>query len=126
MKEKPDNVIYNYKTKEYDAYKRSYPTSFNSKNFNLDKIEKFESETQHYFKSKLFEIKKDYDLLIKEVEWTETIHNSKYPFTPIVGKIYYLYKGKECNFLSIISPKEWNAIPLGKYKLNSNNTWTKL
>lgn len=126
MKEKPDNVIYNYENKEYDAYKRSYPTSFNSKNFSTDKIEKFESETQHYFKSKLFEIKKNYDLLIKEVEWTETIHKSKYTFTPIVGKTYYLYKGKKCNFLSIISPKEWNAEPLGTYKLNSNNTWTKL
>lgn len=126
MKKKPDNIIYNYQDREYDAFKRSYPTSFNSKNFSINKIKKFRSETQHYFKSKLTEIKKSYESLVEEVQWTETIHNSKYNFTPIVGKIYYLYKGKECNFLSIINPKEWEAESLGAYKLNSNNTWAKL
>ena len=126
MKEKPDNIIYNYKNNEYDAFKKSYPTGFNSKNFSPDEIKKFKSETQHYFKSKLFEIKNDYEKLIKEIEWTETIHNSKYKFIPIVGKTYYLYKGKESNFLIIISPKEWKTETLGAYKLNSNNTWTKL
>lgn len=126
MKKKPDNVIYCNKTNEYDAFKKSYPTGFSSKNFSPDKIKKFKSETQHYFRSKLFEIKKDYESLVKEVEWTETIRKSKYNFIPIVGKTYYLYKGKESNFLSIISPKEWKTETLGAYKLNSNNTWTKL
>ena len=35
---KPDNVIFNEKTQEYDAYKKEYPVSFSSKTFEIDKI----------------------------------------------------------------------------------------
>ena len=32
---KPDNIIYDDQLNEYSAYKKNYPTSFNSKNFEL-------------------------------------------------------------------------------------------
>ena len=126
MKKKPDNIVYNYKNEEYDAFKKLYPTSFNSKNFAPEKINKFKSETQHYFKTKLLEIKNNYESLLEEIEWNEAINKAKYNFNPIVGKRYYLYKGEKSNFLSIIKPKEWNKELLGTYKLNSNNTWSKI
>ena len=36
--EKADNIVFNKLTKEYDAFKKDYPTSFNSKNFALEEI----------------------------------------------------------------------------------------
>jgi hypothetical protein len=126
MENKPDNIVYDYEKKEYDAFKKPYPTSFNSKTFIPNKIRNLKLDTQHYFRTKLFEIKEQYESLLEEIESSELIHNSRYNFNPIVGKTYYLYKGTKNNFLSIIKPKEWNAESLGAYKLNSNNTWAKI
>tara|TARA_B100001250_G_C19718878_1_gene752865 strand:- start:402 stop:563 length:162 start_codon:yes stop_codon:yes gene_type:complete len=49
---KPDNVVFNTVTKEYDSYKKEYPTSFNSKNFSAEKITRLKLESQPYFKKK--------------------------------------------------------------------------
>tara|TARA_B000000475_G_C15660944_1_gene309838 strand:- start:62 stop:442 length:381 start_codon:yes stop_codon:yes gene_type:complete len=123
---KPDNVVYNYEDLEYDAYKKPYPTSFTSKRFIPEKIKDFRPESQHYFKTKFFEIKNRYESLIEEIKWSEEINNSHFNFNPIIGETYYLYKGSKNNFLSILNPKEWDFESLGAYKFNSNKTWTKI
>ena len=43
-----------------------------------------------------------------------------------MGKKYYLYKGKENNFLSIIKPNEWEKNHIGTFRLDSNKTWEKV
>lgn len=123
---KPDNIVFNSVTKEYDSYKKEYPTSFNSKNFSAEKLSKIELESQPYFQKKLLEIKTAYDLLTTELKWNELIYKSKYNFKPIIGEIYYLYKNGEKNFLSIIKPNEWNFKCIGKFKLKSNSIWEKI
>tara|TARA_X000000368_G_scaffold137612_1_gene108172 strand:- start:942 stop:1319 length:378 start_codon:yes stop_codon:yes gene_type:complete len=123
---KPDNIVFNSVTKEYDSYKKEYPTSFNSKNFSAEKLSKIELESQPYFQKKLLEIKTSYDLLTTELKWNELIYKSKYNFKPIIGEIYYLYKNGEENFLSIIKPNEWNFKCIGKFKLKSNSIWQKI
>ena len=125
MKKKADNVVYNYSSKEYDAFRKEYPTSFNSKTFRPEKIKDLKSDAQHYFTTRFFEIKEKYESLLKEIEWSNLIYKSKYNFTPIIGETYHLYKGNKNNFLSIIKPHEWEIECMGSYKLTSNNTWTK-
>ena len=125
MKKKPDNIIFDYKNNEYDAFKKPYPTSFSSKIFKPEKINSFKSDTQHYFHSKFFEIKEKYEALMEEVEWSFLIQNAKYSFNPIVGKKYYLYKGEKNNFLSLIKPNEWKEEFLGSFKLTTKNIWVK-
>ena len=123
---KPDNIVFNYSNNEYDAYKKEYPTSFNSKNFSAQKLSKIELESQPYFQKKLVEIKEQYDLLKKEIEWNQLIFNSKYNFKPIIGETYYLYKNEKHNFLSIIHPNDWDLKCIGKFKLGSNSVWKKV
>tara|TARA_B100001094_G_scaffold287806_1_gene303571 strand:+ start:156 stop:533 length:378 start_codon:yes stop_codon:yes gene_type:complete len=123
---KPDNIVFNSDTKEYDSYKKEYPTSFNSKNFSAEKLSKIELESQPYFQKKLLEIKTAYDFLTTELKWNELIYKSKYNFKPIIGEIYYLYNNGEKNFLSIIKPNEWNFKCIGKFKLKSNSIWEKV
>ena len=123
---KPDNIVFNISSNEYDSYKKEYPTSFNSKNFSIEKISKSKIESQQYFKNKFSEIKEQYDALLQEFNYNELIFNSKYNFKPIVGKEYYLYENDKQNFLSIIKPEEWDKKCLGKYKLNSRNVWQKI
>ena len=123
---KPDNIVFDAKEQIYDAFKKNYPTSFNSKNFILEKIQDIKSESQPYFKQRFNEIKNQYQELIDRLEWTNAINNSKYNFNPIVGEKYYLYKNEKRNFLSLIKPSEWNMNYLGTFVLCSNYTWEKI
>ena len=107
MKKKADNIVYNYSSKEYDAFSKEYPTTFTSKTFRPEKIKDLESDAQHHFTTRFFEIKEKYESLLKEIEWSNLIFKSKYNFNPIVGETYYLFKGNKNNFLSILNPYLW-------------------
>ena len=85
---KPDNVVFNDLTKEYDAYKKNYPVSFSSKNFEIENIDNLKIEARPFFKKKFLEIKEEYDKLLKKLEWNELIFNSQFSFKPIIGKKY--------------------------------------
>ena len=122
---KPDNIVYNDSTKEYDAYKKNYPTNFNSKNFTNEIINDLKSEAKPYFLQRLNEIKLEYDLIVEKIKWNEIIFNSDCNFNPVVGKEYYLYEKEDKIFLSLISPNEWKMKYLGTFTLQSNNTWKK-
>ena len=124
--EKPDNVVYNKETNEYDAFKKNYPVNFSSKNFEIENIDNLKIEARPYFKKKFLEIKEEYDKLLKKLEWNELIFNSKFSFKPIIGQKYYLYKSNTNYFLSIIHPKEWKKEYIGTFKLNSNQSWDKI
>ena len=124
--QKPDNVVFNHKTGQYDAFKKEYPTSFNSKNFDLEKIENIKTESKPYFKEKFLEIKSKYDNLIEKLKWNEIIFKSNHRFNPIIGKEYYLYKNKNITFLSIIKPNEWKMEYIGTFKLDTKHTWQKV
>tara|TARA_B100000287_G_C20472076_1_gene717654 strand:+ start:297 stop:677 length:381 start_codon:yes stop_codon:yes gene_type:complete len=123
---RPDNIVYNSVDNVYDAFKKNYPTNFSSKNFTIEKINDIKVEAQPYFKQRFNEIKKQYQDLFEKLEWNEIIHNSKYNFNPIIGEKYHLYKTKKHNFLSIISPSEWDRKYIGTFKLCSNYTWKKI
>jgi hypothetical protein len=48
-------------------------------------------------------------------------------FEPVLGECYHLYeKGDGSQFLSLISPKEWNKKYLYSGSLNSDGTWSKV
>ena len=82
---KPDNIVFNSSTNEYDACKKEYHTSLTQKNSAV-KLSNLELELQPYFKKKLLELKEKYDYSAKEPEWNELIYNSKYNFKPILER----------------------------------------
>lgn len=68
----------------------------------------------------------------KRVYISDLIYNAKISFTPVIGKIYYLYEGSnkeesEGRYLSLISPKEWSKDFQDKFlaevRLNADHTW---
>ena len=127
-KKYPDNIVYNYETGEFDANKKSYPTSVSGQKFEPLKIDKgSEVEANNYFESKLNELKKEYKKLIDEYNWTSLVYSSTYNFQPIVGKRYYLYKAKNKElFLSLIEPELWNQEYIGTFMLMNNGKWEKI
>jgi len=124
-KKLPDNIVFNYDTEKFDANTKAYPTTVGSQKFEPVCVDKSDSiKADHYFESKLQEIKKEYETLIDEYKWTRMIYNSTYNFQPILGEPYHLYENKRKElFLSLIEPGAWNQKYIGTFKLLNNGKW---
>lgn len=64
----------------------------------------------------------------KRVYISDLIYNAEIKFTPVIGKIYFLYESLPGQrYLSLISPKEWGDRLQGKFiaevRLNADHTW---
>jgi hypothetical protein len=64
----------------------------------------------------------------KRVTISDLIYNVKITFTPVIGKLYFLYETETGDrYLSLISPKEWGAkmpdIYIAEVRLNADHTW---
>lgn len=125
MKKIPDSFVPDRKSKEY-------PTEIGSQKFSPDDIALFKLESaqkvKKYYTQKFNELSSQYELLLSEISINEMIFNSKINFEPIVGETYYLYKSDTKNYLSIISPDEWNKQSsfIGKFQLLSDGRWQQL
>jgi len=66
--------------------------------------------------------------LIKEISVNERLYLAKHNFEPISGHVYFLYEKEEGEFLSIISPEEWNNkyIYIGKFQFLSDGRWIEV
>jgi hypothetical protein len=63
---------------------------------------------------KFNELKLQYQQLMEEYEWNELVYSAKFSFEPVIGEIYHLYRDAAgVNFLSLISPQEWNKEHIG-------------
>ncbi|APY00512.1 DUF2452 domain-containing protein [Lacinutrix venerupis] len=128
---KPDNVVFNQETQQYDAALKPYATNVGApaihvkenitwKNKNVIKANK-------QLKARYLEIKAEYDKIIEELEYNNLVYNAKFNFEPILGETYHLYKDKNGQpFLSIISPTECNFNFIGSFYLTSEHMWKKI
>lgn len=62
---------------------------------------------------------------------SDLIYNAEIKFTPIIGKIYYLYERNDgIRYLSLLSPTEWKDKLEDKFiaevRLNADHTWKVL
>jgi len=131
MAKKPDLVVFDEETQQYDAALKPYGTSASSpvikplntatwRNDGVDRVNK-------QFKSKFDELKKEYEDMMNQFEYNDLVYNAKFNFEPIIGETYHLYNNKkEESFLSIISPDQCNFKHFGSFRLNSQKMWEKL
>ena len=115
-----------------DRYVKTYPTEIGSQPFVPDNIDLFKlDKTQnlkHHYVKKFDEIKSEYEKLMNEIQVNERVYKSNYNFVPVVGYSYFLYYDGIKEFLSIITPKEWNNRYdfLGEYVLQSDGRWLEI
>ena len=130
MKKKkyPDNIVYDYKLDKFDANVKPYPTSVGAPGFEPIKVDKSSGVTaNHYFESRLNELKEEYKKLIQEYNWTKLVYESSYSFQPVVGHAYHLYESKDKSlWLSLIGPDEWDQPYVGSFELLTNGKWQKI
>ena len=129
-KEIPDNIVYSDEL-GYNASVLPYATSVGAPVIRVDDLVSWKSRgitnVNKEFESKFNELKIQYQNLIEEFEWNELIYNAKFSFEPVVGEMYHLYQNEDgINFLSLISPEEWNKEHIGTFKLNSDKKWILL
>jgi len=127
MKKYPDNIVYDYELDKFDAKNKPYPTSVGAPGFEPIKIDKSSVVTaNHYFESRLNELKEEYKKLIQEYNWTKLVYEADYSFQPIVGHVYHLYERKnKMLWLSLIAPNEWKQPFIGSFKLQTDGKWEK-
>ena len=129
MKKKyPDNIVYDNKLQKFDANIKPYPTSVGSQAFEPIKVDKSTSvSANHYFNSRLEELREEYKKLIQEYNWTKLVYESSYVFQPIVGHTYHMYEKKDKSlWLSLIGPDEWNQPYVGSFQLQTDGKWIKI
>ena len=128
---KPDLVVFNEETQQYDAALKPYGTSasspvikpLNTATWRNDGVQRVNKQ----FKSKFDEVRKEYEELMQKFQYNDLVYNSKFNFEPNIGEVYHLYNNrKEESFLSIIAPEQCNFHHLGSFRLNSDKMWEKL
>ena len=123
----PDNVVFS-DDKGYNASLLSYPTNVGAPVIHIDNLVSWKSRgisnVNKQFENKFNELKVQYENLMKEFENNELVYNANFSFEPVIGETYHLYRGDDgFNFLSLISPAEWNKEHLGAFQLNSDKKW---
>lgn len=123
----PDNVVFS-DDNGYNASLLSYPTNVGAPVIHIDNLVSWKSRgistVNKQFENKFNELKVQYDNLMKEFENNELVYNANFSFEPVIGETYHLYRGEDgYNFLSLISPAEWNKEHLGTFQLNSDKKW---
>jgi len=128
---KPDLVVFNEETQQYDAALKPYGTSASSpvikplntaswKNDGITRVNK-------QLKSKFDEVKKEYEALMQKFQYNDLIYNAKFSFEPIFGENYHLYNNRNGEpFLSIIEPAQCNFEFIGSFRLNTDKMWEKI
>jgi hypothetical protein len=127
---KPDNVVFS-DDKGYNASVLPYATNVGAPAIRMDDVVSWKnrniSTVNKEFENKFKELKSQYENLMQEFEFNELVYSAKFSFEPVVGEIYHLYAGEDgINFLSLISPQEWNKEHLGTFKLNYDKKWIVL
>ncbi len=128
---KPDNVVFNEKTKTYDAALKPYGTNLSAPSIKTtDTIawkNKGIAKLNHNIERRYQELKKQYNLLMEEIEHNNLVYSSKFTFEPIIGEVYYLYERDNGEtFLSILSPDQCDFNSLGSFLINSDYLWEKI
>lgn len=124
---KPDNVVFSDE-KGYNASVLPYATNVGAPAIRMDDVVSWKnrniSTVNKEFENKFKELKSQYENLMQEFEFNELVYSAKFSFEPVIGETYHLYIGDDgVNFLSLISPQEWNREHVGTFKLNSDKKW---
>jgi hypothetical protein len=129
-KKKPDLVVWD-EERGYYPRELTYGSNNGAPAIRLDDVSGWKqnqaNKANKVFNKKFEEIKDEFAHLIDEVKWNEFVYSTNYNFIPVMGETYYLYRKSDgTNFLSLISPDEWNMEFIGATRLESNNKWIKI
>jgi len=127
----PDNVAWDDDKKRWVANILPYASNVGAPVIKPENIDSWRqrgvTKVNHHLEAKFLELKDEYNKLVEEFKWNDLIYNAKFNFEPVIGETYYLYtNNNDENFLSLISPNEWNKECLGSFQLMADQKWKKI
>ena len=130
-KKYPDNVAWDDQEERWVANILPYASNVGAPVIKPENIDSWRkrgvTKVNHHLETKFLELKDKYSKLVEEFKWNDLVYNAKFNFEPIIGETYYLYTGSnEENFLSLISPNEWDKECLGSFYLDTEQKWVKI
>lgn len=130
-KTKPDNVVFNEVTNQYDASLKNYGTNVSAPVIEIENTALWKNthvqKVNHKFNTQYEELKASYEAMMQQFEYNNLIYNSRFNFEPIVGKTYHLYQDKNQEpFLSIIPPEECNFQFIDSFRLSAEMIWERV
>lgn len=130
MSKKPDNIVYNEED-GYNAKLLPYASNVGAPVIHIEDVVTWKTtgiqRVNKELEARYETLKSEYNKLVEEFKWNELVYNAKFSFEPVIGEIYYMYRGKDdMEFLSMIAPTEWNQIYIATLKLNSDRKWIVL
>jgi len=131
IKKKPDNVVFNEKSQQYDAALKPYATNTGAPVITSSDTVAWKSRNIHkvnnQISAKYKELKSEYDAMMEQFEYNKLVYSAKFNFEPTVGEHYHLYRDKnKHSFLSVIAPDECNFDHIGSFRLNADQMWERL
>ena len=131
MSKYPDNVAWDDQEKRWVANILPYASNVGAPVIKPENIDSWRkrgvTKVIHHFETKFLELKEEYNKLVGEFKWNDLVYNAKFNFEPVIGETYYLYVGNDHeNFLSLISPNEWDRECLGSFHLTAEQKWVKI
>mgnify|MGYP003141054752 FL=1 len=131
MSKYPDNVAWDDEKKRWVANILPYASNVGAPVIKPENIDSWRqrgvTKVNHHLETKFLELRDEYNKLIEEFKWNDLVYSAKFNFEPIIGETYYLYtNNNDENFLSLISPNEWNKECLGSFQLMADQKWKKI
>ncbi|REG87851.1 DUF2452 domain-containing protein [Winogradskyella sediminis] len=128
---KPDQIVFNEQTRQYDAYIKPYATNVGAPAIQITDNSTWKArninKANKQIKAKYLELKAEYENMMKELEYNTLVYNARYTFEPLIGETYHLYRDKNKQpFLSIIAPSDCNFDYIGSFLLNSELIWKRV
>tara|TARA_B110000263_G_C15286352_1_gene500985 strand:- start:867 stop:1268 length:402 start_codon:yes stop_codon:yes gene_type:complete len=127
---KPDNIVWDEKKQEYFAKLMPYATTNNSPIIKIPNVDTFKKKgvekVSKHFQAELQELQEMIKKFIITASDTQAVYSANFKFDPIIGEIYHLYEDSKGDFLSLISPNDWDKKHLGSFRLNSDYKWHRV
>ena len=129
-KKKPDGVAWDEEKEAYISKLLPYATSQTNPVIQVPNIDAFKKKgvdkVSKQFQAELEDLQQKIKSFVSLASDTQQVYSAKFKFEPIVGERYHLYVGEDGeNFLSLISPNDWEKEYLGTFRLDSEYKWIR-
>ena len=127
---KPDQVVWDEEQEEYITRLLPYGAQASGPVIKIPNVDAFKQKgvekVSKQLQTELEELQSKIKDFVKSASDTQKVYTAKFKFEPLVGETYFLYEGEKEDYLSLISPDQWNKKFLGAFRLSSEYKWEKI
>jgi len=129
-RKKPDQIVWDEEQEEYIARLLPYAAQASGPVIKIPNVDSFKQKgvekVSKQLQTELEELQSKIKDFVKSASDTQKVYTAKFKFEPLVGETYFLYEGEGEDYLSLISPDQWEKKFLGAFRLSSEYKWERI